>query len=78
MKLRITFKDPEAVRESLREAAIEKLGFQSRKLTESERFEVADAADELYNQVRPWFKYGEYVTLEFDMESQTMSVVKGA
>jgi hypothetical protein len=38
--------------------------------------EMRDAHDIVYNMARKWIKYGEYVTLEMDTDTETIRVVE--
>jgi len=77
MKIRITFKDPDGVDVSLEDWlnswALEKLSGESEELKE---IMIEKKSDEIKEKIRPWVEYGEYITIEFDLDEQTASVVK--
>ncbi len=62
MKVRVVFKDPDVVALAIQEAVANKGG------TFREEGELAVRA-------RKWFKYGEYVTIEWDTEANTCTVI---
>ena len=78
MKLRITFKDPDGVYESIGEAlreSIERLvslGLSNRAIeaAESKERESANAA------LKRWIEHGEYLTVEFDTDAGTATVIE--
>jgi len=61
MKLSLTFKSPDAVSDALHDAGL------TREL---------DEYDEIYGELREWFRYGEYINLEYDTETKQMRIVK--
>jgi hypothetical protein len=76
MKIKIQFKDPDGVRESIRQAAHESISLiealdedEAENLTENRRNEITIA-------VSPWIKYGECITVEIDIEAGTATVCK--
>lgn len=74
MKFQITLKDPDGVYEGIREAARASLPL---GLEPDELEELIDGRHKKLSAFsRPWIKYGEYVTIEFDTESNTAVVVK--
>lgn len=76
MKIRIQFKDPDALHQALQDAAREKLGIPlNAKTTRDQDFELEDIRDDLRGQMSKFFRFGEYVTLEFDTVTQQMTVV---
>lgn len=75
MKFRITFKDPDGVSDCVTEAVENEL---KHILREPER--VRNAAEEAYSEeinefIETWVEYGEYLTVEFDTEEGTATVV---
>lgn len=66
MKVTITFKDPDALRHGLLTALGEA------KIIGSENRD--DFEDKFYNDMRRWFRYGEYVDLEIDTDAGTCIV----
>lgn len=76
MRIRMTFKTPDAVRDAVTLAveqqvqAIEGLeACEMDMLMESRR-------DNLMDQAARWFGWGEYVTVEWDTEADTCTVVR--
>lgn len=77
MKFTITFKDPDGVYESLQEEARSTLTNQALGLTEKEYEALLEAREDTMKEfISPWIQYGEYVTIEFDTEQNTATVVK--
>lgn len=76
MQVRITLKDPDGVYDSIQKAAekaiaaIEGLEHDGREeLVERRREKIGES-------LRPWIEYGEYVTLEFDLDAGTATVIR--
>lgn len=81
MKLRITFKDPDALYECIREQVVNALPEEKREeydqmnAREQNAF-IMNEVEEAQDAAREWFLYGEYVTLEIDTIERTCVVVK--
>lgn len=76
MKFQVTFKDPDVVDDACDDAGKESAATVA-SLSESERADLAESrADEFKALTRRWCRYGEYVTIEFDTEAETASVVR--
>lgn len=74
MKFRVQFKDPDVVHDAAVEAA--EAGMPE-GLSEEEKEQLLDArAEKLTDFASTWVKYGEYITVEFDTEAGTATVVK--
>jgi hypothetical protein len=75
VKFTITFKDPDGVWESIQQAARDILAAEG---TPEHRHETLKESvrDEIMMNVTEWITYGEYVTIEFDTEAKTATVVK--
>lgn len=73
MKISITFKNPDAVYEAVRDAVRKNLpdglSGTEKELIEESRIEDADKT------LETWIKYSEYVTVEFDLEANQARVV---
>jgi hypothetical protein len=67
MKLRVTFKCPDAVDCAIKDAV------DALDLTSDD---AMDVSEDIRGKVTPWIKYGEYVTIEFDTDANTATVVK--
>lgn len=74
---RITLKDPDGVGDSVREAAeaiVSKVS--GIDLDEEEREALVESKQEKLNELlEKWFDYGEYLTVEVDVEKKTIRVV---
>jgi len=65
MKVSITFKTPNAVGDALdRELETEGL----------DEFEAQELMDQYEAEFKKWIEYGEYVTIEFDLDKGTATV----
>lgn len=74
MKFRVTVKSPDGVYESIREAAeesVEPLGLDK----EEAEYLCEKRQESLSEFAAKWVKYGEYITVEFDTEAGTATVV---
>jgi len=63
MKIKLTFKSPDAVSDGILDAGI------------SQRTNP-DEYDELYEQLSEWVRYGEYIDVEYDTETKEMKILK--
>jgi predicted ATP-dependent Lon-type protease len=75
MKFRVTLKDPDAFYEAIREAIKESLAA-THPLADAEREAIRELRrDSVSASIERWVEYGEYVTIEFDIEAMTATVV---
>lgn len=75
MKVIVTFKDPDGVHESLRNACEESV--EDLDISEDEKRDLAESReDQLNEDLSTWIKYDEYVSIEFDTEKKTATVLK--
>ena len=79
MKFRITFKDPDGVSNSIQE---ESLNLAQNSLTENLRTNeklleplVEHFKEELESKIEKWIEYNEYLTIEFDTDANTCTVI---
>jgi hypothetical protein len=63
MKIKLTFKSPDAVDDAMTDAGIS-------------RRENPDEYDALYGELAEWIRYGEYLGVEYDTETKQMVVLK--
>lgn len=76
MKFRVTMKDPDGVFESLRDAATASLKG-TEGLGDMERDDLIEKRREGFGfHIKPWFEYGEYLTVEIDTDAKTCVVVQ--
>jgi hypothetical protein len=75
MRFTLTFKDPDGPSECLREAVTESI---PDAITDPEEIEmlVDFGTDKLREFIEPWVQWGEYVSIEFDTEAKTATVVR--
>ena len=78
MKMRVTFKDPDVLADALYD--IEK--DIERGLAKTLNFSEADASAEaiermipMHDLVKKFIRYGEYITIDFDTETNTATVI---
>lgn len=75
MKIRIQMKTPDALADSIEEAAHE-WAAQIESLDDDERAELAESKREKWRDLAgKWFRHGEYITVEIDTDAQTCTVV---
>jgi len=74
MKFRITFKDPDGVGDSISDAV--NCSLEISGLDEDEQELLRDPRREkIENELKVWIEYGEYLTVEFDTEFGTATVI---
>lgn len=77
MKIQVTFKDPDAFYEPLKDKVKELL--KDNPLTKYIE-DTSEVEDEIYqkllDKLSPWVEWGEYLNVEFDLENGTATVVK--
>lgn len=73
MKIRVTFKDPDALDNALQEAPL----VRPDGLTDEEWEPIAEARREKIRDglCATFIEYGEYITVEYDTEAKTCTVV---
>jgi hypothetical protein len=75
MKIRMQLKDPDGVSDSIQEA-VEKSVAASGITDEDEREALFEARTEKAGKaIGKWVEYGEYLTVEFDTDAGTATVV---
>lgn len=74
MKFKITFKDPDAVEDCIYEEIRQQVN--ELKLSDAEADAVCEVRiAETEKKLASWLKYGEYITVEFDLENMTATVL---
>lgn len=74
MKIKITFKDPDAVPNCLYDKVRKQVD--ELKLSDAETDAVCEIRmNEIEKRLAAWLKYGEYITVEFDLENMTATVL---
>ena len=76
MKLRISFKTPDALTEAVYEAVAQEVADEHIP-DDAERESVQEEREEALREYleRKWFRYGEYVNIEVDTDKHTAEVV---
>lgn len=75
MKIRVTLKDPDTLHESVTQDVQASMLARGLSLKERALFEK-DAVAEIQSAItRKWMEYGEYLTVEFDTDAGTATVV---
>ncbi len=71
--IKIHLKDPDGFNEAIRLAVEESVA----SLMKEEQEVIRDIRrDKLEQELEPWVEYQEYITLEFNREKKTLTVVK--
>ena len=75
MKIKITVKDPDGVYDSIN-ATVKNSVALIAGLDDDEREEMEESrAESVGEKLSKWIEYGEYITVEFDTETETAIVV---
>lgn len=75
MKFTVTMKDPDTLNDCIREAV--ETDVNALDLAEDEQEAVAERRIEKVREVcSKWFKYGEYLSVEIDTDTQTCTVLE--
>lgn len=75
MKVKITMKNPDAVYDQVNEAVTESMD--GERLSDDEREAVREIrAERAREKLGKWIEYGEYLTVEFDLDAMTARVVE--
>lgn len=74
MKIKVTMKDPDTMYDAVQNAVIQELVAIGMPNDEFERM-VELRSEKLRAKMRKWFEYGEYLTVEFDTETMTATVL---
>jgi hypothetical protein len=75
MKIKVTFKDPDGVWESISESVTEHVNA-IEGLDAEERDELKEYRHEAVSEkLKKWIEYGEYLTVAFDTETGTATVI---
>lgn len=78
MKFTVTFKDPDTLHDTIREAAKTEAAAVT-DIDDDEREMLAESrAAKLGDLCRQWFKWSEYVSIEIDTEAKTATVLKAS
>ena len=73
MKIRVTMKDPDALIDGVSESMI---GLKIAGLSEEENDTIkTKREEEVREELGKYFKYGEYLTVEWDTETKTITVL---
>lgn len=73
MKFRVDLKDPDGFYDAVEEVVKDSI---PRGLSKEEnKVILADRVEEVFEKIERWVKYSEYITIEFDTEAGTATVV---
>ena len=76
MKFRVTMKDPDGVYEAIRSAARDSMENLAGKVDLGEANDLIESRHEkISDAISAWVEYGEYLTVEFDTDAKTATVV---
>ena len=74
MKIKITFKDPDAVPNCLYDEVFKQV--KELKLSDAEKDAVCEIRmNEIEQKLAAWLRYSECLTVEFDLENMTATVL---
>jgi hypothetical protein len=76
MKFRITMKDPDSPYEYIRDAARDSIMNSEHLSNEEIEMIMESRTDNYIKFIKPWIKYGEYITLEFDTVENTCKIIE--
>lgn len=76
MKISMTFKDPDGVYESIREAAKEEFKKRIAEGADPEEVTFESVVNEIKDALVRWLQYSEYVHICIDTEAQTATVIE--
>ena len=77
MRVKVTFKDPDALWDCIQEGVSNELEGTIKGLNDEEYQEIIEKrSEEVRSQVGKWFKYGEYLTVEIDTEKDSIAVIE--
>lgn len=74
MKFRVTFKDPDGVHDSITEVINDQLKAMPQEHLEDGEIEQ-NLREKFEEDISKWVDYGEYITVEFDTDAGTATVV---
>jgi hypothetical protein len=75
MKIKLTLKDPDGVYASIGVAIYESIGEVDGLSDRERRLIVRERRNEIDEQLSRWLRFGECLTVEIDIETQTARVV---
>lgn len=76
MKFCITMKDPDGVFDSVTDHILKELNLNAASLTNREIKNLTETRrDAIDESLTKWFRHGEYLTVEVDLEAGTCTVV---
>lgn len=76
LTVRVTFKDPDVVGDAVKEAVHEWAEKHLAGLDPEEREAAEDLrAEKVRAALSEWVRYGEYITVEFDLDAKTARVL---
>lgn len=75
MKIKLTFKDPDGVYESVQEAVKQSLADLNLEEDEMEPL-IETRTEKVKEKLKRWIEYGEYLDVEIDLDSMTAKVLE--
>jgi len=76
MKIEITLKDPDGFYEAIREAAEKQVALINGISEYEAETLIENRHESISEYLSRWVEYGEYVTIEFDLDNATATVKK--
>jgi hypothetical protein len=75
MKIRVTMKDPDGMYDCVQDAVTAEVTALGLPADEAEMV-IEARAEKVRAAIKTWVEYGEYLTVEFDTDAMTATVVK--
>jgi len=75
VKIKLTFKDPDGVYESVQEAVKQSLADLNLEEDEMEPL-IETRTEKVKEKLKRWIEYGEYLDVEIDLDSMTAKVLE--
>lgn len=76
MKIAITFKTPDAVDHAIENADVPRTVYEDGVPDDERHLVVRERTEAIREQLARWVKYGELVTIEFDLDAMTARVLE--
>ena len=74
MKIKVTMKDPDTMHDAVQDAVKEEVKAMGLPEDESESL-IELRTNKVGEKMAKWFEYGEYLTVEFDTDAMTATVL---
>ena len=75
MKFRVTFKTPDVLDDAIKDAVTDQMNAAGDVDPDKKEHVIESRCREVMNRMARWFRYGEYVRIEIDLDAGTVIVV---